>query len=231
MGTSRSFRSPRQPRWHSVLAYIANDEPHELIRAELFNAGVLDGWNGELGRPGISVYVSALVEAHGQLSGAMREAVRPEDAIEQIVGSTRERALRLGAGPSLAIAERALIRTLIGAARGPIALGTSDRQQAVAAWESGRGSPAGLVSRFLGEVLHQYTCHVIARDAGQIVGHGAYEGARSVRHLERSLASEARLVGASVEVSGSAAELPHRWPSLVNEAFRRAATPPAVSGG
>src|SRR5215207_9690622 len=174
MGTSRSFRSPAVPRWHSVLTHIANDDPQELIRAELFNAGVLDGWNAELGRAGISVYVEALVEAHERLGGAMRQSARPEEAIEQIVASTRDRALREDAGPTLAIAERALTRTLISAAREGVALSASEPAQAADAWERSRGRPADLVGRFLGEVLHQFTCHVIARDAGQIVGRGAY---------------------------------------------------------
>lgn len=232
MGTSRSFRSPSVPRWHSVLAHIANDDPHKLIRAELFNAGVLDGWNSEFGRAGISVYVEALVETHGQLGGALREAARPEGAIEQVVASTRERALREDAAPTLAIAERALARTLIGTAReGVAALSVSEPARAAETWEQNRGSPAHLVGRFLGEVLHQFTCHVIARDAGQIVGRGHYDGARAVRLLERSLAHEAQQVGASIEVSGSAADLPGRWPSLVDEAFRRAAAPPDVADG
>ena len=68
MGTSRSFRSPPVPRWNAVIAHIANDEPHELIRAELFNAGVLDGWSEELGRPGVAHLVAALVSAHGHLA-------------------------------------------------------------------------------------------------------------------------------------------------------------------
>lgn len=231
MGTSRSFRSPSAPRWHSVLAHIAADDPHELIRAELFNAGVLDGWNAEFGRPGISVYVEALVEAHGQLGDALREAPRPQDAIEQLVARTRERSLRADAAPTLAIAEQALTRTLLSTTRQDAPLGDTQGAQAAQTWESQRGSPAALVGRFLGEVLHQFTCHVIARDAGQIVGHGPYEGARAVRLLERSLAREARQVGASVEVAGSPAELPSRWPSLINQAFRRAAAPPASRDG
>ena len=231
MGTSRSFRSPGTPRWRSIIGHIANDDPHELIRAELFNAGVLDGWNEEFARPGIKVYVDALVGAHGDLSEALREAARPQDAIEQLVSETRNEALRTDAAPTLAIAERALTRTLLGTVREGAPLGASEPNVASEAWERQRGTPASLVSRFLGEVLHQFTCHVIARDAGQIVGRGAYEGARSVRLLERDLARNAQQVASAIDVSGSAAELSGRWSTLVDEAFRRAAAPPAGSDG
>jgi hypothetical protein len=231
MGTSRSFRSPATPRWRSVLGHIASDDPHELIRAELFNAGVLDGWNTEFGRPGISVYVEALVEAHGGLGDALREAERPQDAIEQLVSETRQRALRTDAAPTLAIAERALTRTLLGTVREGAALSTGEPDAAGEAWDRQRGTPGSLVSRFLGEVLHQFTCHVVARDAGQIVGRGSYEGARSVRLLERALARDAQQIASTLDVAGAPGDLAGRWPSLVDEAFRRAAAPPAGSDG
>ena len=188
MGTSRSFRSPASPRWKSVLGHIATDDPQELIRAELFNAGVLDGWNAEFGRPGISVYVEALVAAHASLGDALREAARPQDVVEQLVSETRQRALRTDAAPALAIAERALTRTLLSTVREGAALAMSEPAGAGDTWERQRGTPAALVGRFLGEVLHQFTCHVVARDAGQIIGRGPYEGAQSVRLLERALA-------------------------------------------
>jgi hypothetical protein len=226
MGTSRSFRSPPVPRWNAVIAHIANDEPHEQIRAELFNAGVLDGWSEEFARPAIAHLVVALVAAHGQLAERLREVTRPEAAIEGAAAIARQDALRLDDAPALAVAERAFIRTLIGTAREGTTLGESTPAQAAEAWEANRGTPASLVGRFLGEVLHQFTCHVIARDAGQIVGRGSFEDARAVRHLERSLAEQARDVGSAVEVSGPATELPQRWASLVHDAFGRAATLP-----
>jgi hypothetical protein len=231
MGTSRSFRSPPVPRWNAVIAHIANDEPHEQIRAELFNASLLDGWSDEFGRPGVAHLVTALVDAHGHLAERLREAPRPETAIETAIADARQEALRIDGSPALAVAERALARTLIGSAREGIALGESTPDQAAEAWDASRGTPATLVSRFLGEVLHQFTCHVIARDAGQIVGRGAFTDARAVRALERSLAREARDLASSVEVSGSPSELPHRWPSLVTAAFTRAASPPRTAGG
>lgn len=231
MGTSRSFRSPATPRWKSVLGHIGTDDPQELIRAELFNAGVLDGWNAEFGRPGISMYVEALVAAHDNLGDALRQATRPQDAIEQVVSETRQRALRADAAPTLAIAERALTRTLLGTVRDRAALAASESAEASETWERQRGTPAALVGRFLGEVLHQFTCHVVARDAGQIIGRGPHQDAGSVRRLERALARDAQQVAATVTVSGPASELPSRWPSLVDEAFRRAAAPPAGADG
>jgi hypothetical protein len=231
MGTSRSFRSPATPRWHAVLAQIANDEPHELIQAELFNAGLLDGWNAELGRPGISVYVEALVAAHGQLATQLGEAHRPEEAIESLVAATRDRALREDDAPALALAERALTRTLISTARAGVSLAECEPAQAAAAWDDARGSPAGLVQRFLGEVLHQFASHVIARDAGQIVGRGSYESVQAVRALERSLAHQARAVSDEVDVSGHPAELSGRWSRFVDDAFHRASTHRAGSDG
>ena len=124
-----------------------------------------------------------------------------------------------------------LTRTLIGVARQKIALGESTPDQAAQAWEHNRGTPASLVGRFLGEILHQFTCNVVARDAGQIVGRGPYEGARAVRNLERTLAEQARDIGSSIDVSGTASELPQRWSGLIDDAFKRAAAPPVSRDG
>ena len=231
MGTSRSFRSPDTPRWNAVLAQISNDEPHHQIRAELFNAGVLDGWNEQFGRPGVAHLVEALVEAHRGLAGQLRQSNRPDTAIETLVAAARQGALRTGETPALAVAERALIRTLVRTARDDTALSESTPAQAAEAWEKNRGTPASLVGRFLGEVLHQFTCHVIARDAGQIVGTGPYEGARGVRGLERALAEEARELGASISVPAAEADLPRVWKALVNDAFTKAASPPVTPDG
>lgn len=196
-----------------------------------FNAGVLDGWSEEFGRPGVAHLVAALVDAHGHLAEQLREVPRPEAAIEATVASARQEALRIDEAPALAVAERALVRTLISTAREEVALSDSTPEQAAAAWENNRGTPESLVSRFLGEILHQFTCHVIARDAGQIVGRGTYEDARAVRQLERSLASQARELGSAVEVSGAAGELSERWSSVVDDAFKRAAAPPRTNRG
>jgi hypothetical protein len=108
MGTSRSFRSPPYPRWNAVIAHIANDEPREQIRAELFNASVLDGWGEEFGRPGVARLVVALVEAHGHLAERLREAPRPETAIETAVATARQEALRIDGAPALAVADEHL---------------------------------------------------------------------------------------------------------------------------
>ncbi|MGO9762690.1 MAG: hypothetical protein ACLP1Q_15655 [Solirubrobacteraceae bacterium] len=231
MGTSRSFRSPATPRWNAVIAQIGNDEPPAQIRAELFNAGNLDGWASELGRPAMSLYVEGLVEAHGSLGLLMRESTRPEEAIDDLVARTRVRALREEAAPALAIAERALTRTLLKAARTDRALADSTPQEAGGAFEAARGSPAELVQRFLGEVLHQYACHVVARDAGQIVGRGKIRGTREVRALERRLAGDALEIADRVRVRGTASELPSRWAGIVAEAFREAATRPGSRDG
>jgi hypothetical protein len=231
MGTSRSFRSPDTPRWNAVIAHIANDEPRAQIRAELFNAGTLDGWATELGRPAISVYVEGLVEAHSALGSLLRESALPEHAIEELVARTRERALREEAAPALAIAERALTRTLLKTARADRPLAETRPQDAGETFEAARGSPAELVRRFLGEVMHQYTCHVVARDAGQIVGRGEISGAREARALERGLAEDAMRVAERVSVTGSEGELPSRWASIVADAFREGAARPGSADG
>ncbi|MEA2766986.1 MAG: hypothetical protein QOK07_3390 [Gemmatimonadaceae bacterium] len=219
------------PRWNAVIAHIVNDEPHEQIRAELFNAGALDGWSDQFASPAVAHLVTALVAAHEGLADQLRQVDRPEAAIENAVASARQEALRLDGAPALAVAERALIRTLIGTAREGIALGASTPDQAAQAWENNRGTPASLVGRFLGEVLHQFTCHVVARDAGQIVGRGSFANARAVRQLEQSLAAQAREVSSAVDVSGAARDLPQRWSSLIHDAFRTAATPPHANDG
>lgn len=231
MGTSRSFRSPATPRWQSVLAQIVNAEPAEQVRAELFNAGRLDGWDSVLGAGAIAgAFVEALVNAHGTL-GARLRAEGAELAIAQVAAGAREQALRAEGAPGVALAERALQRTLLRAARPePTATGAG-AEAAAEAFERARGSPAQLVQSYLGDVLHQYTCHVVARDAGRLIGRGEIGGARDVRALERALAEDARRVAERVVVAGAPAELPARWPVLVRKAFSEAAARPGGARG
>lgn len=232
MGTSRSFRSPPTPRWQSVLAQIANAEPAEQVRAELFNAGQLDGWDAVLGTRAIaSAFVEALVDAHETLPARLREAERAEFAIADVVANARAEALRVEGAPGVALAERALQRTLMRAARPEPTAGEPGAEGAAVAFEHSRGSPAELVQSYLGDVLHQYTCHVIARDAGQLVGRGEIAGARDVRMLERRVAEDARRVADRIDVAGAPGELPQRWSTFVRAAFSEAAARPRGTRG
>jgi hypothetical protein len=231
MGTSRSFRSPAVPRWQSVLAQIANAEPAEQVRAELFNAGRLDGWDTVLGAGAIAgPFVEALLDAHGTLGGRLR-AERVELAIAQVAAGAREQALRGEGAPGVALAERALQRTLLRAARTEPIATTAGTEGAAEAFERARGSPAQLVQAYLVDILHQYICHVVARDAGQLIGRGEIAGAREVRALERRLAEDARRVAEQVVVAGPPGELSARWPALVREAFSKAAARPGGAHG
>ncbi len=227
MGTSRSFRSPAVPRWQSVLAQIANAEPAEQVRAELFNAGRLDGWDTVLGTGAIaSAFIEALVDAHGTLGARLRGAERVELAIAEVTANAREQALRVEGAPGVALAERALQRTLLRAARPELAVAEGGTEGAAEAFERARGSPAQLVQSYLGDVLHQYTCHVIARDAGQLIGRGEIARARDVRVLERRVAEDARRVAERIDVAGAPGELSERWPTFVRAAFSEAAARP-----
>jgi hypothetical protein len=223
MGTSVSFRSPNRPRWNAVIARIKDGDSPEAIRAELFNAGLLDGWAAELSRPAIGHYAEAVVEAHATFAHYLSQADQPEAAIQDVVNRARARALAEDNAPAVAVVERALARTLIAGSRGEGALADSTPEEASAAWVAQRGDrPADLIQRFLGEVLHQYTAHVVARDAGKLLGHPRFERATDVRRLERELSAKARDMAAGVEVSGTGEQLAARWEAFVHQAFKLA---------
>jgi hypothetical protein len=230
MGTSVSHRSPNVPRWNAVIARILDEDDPRNIQAELFNAGSLDGWDTELGRGAVTRFVEALVEAHGSFANALTAAERPELAVQGLVEAVRQRALSEEGAPGVALAERAFARTLLATARPQAPPAEEAAQSPAERWESARGSPPELVQRFLGEVLHQYTRHIVARDAGQLLGRPGFEKATSVRNLERDLSSRARALSARVDVEGSAAQLVARWSDYVQRAFREGAALPDADG-
>jgi hypothetical protein len=231
MGTSVSHRSPNVPRWNAVIRRILDEDDPQNIQAELFNAGSLDGWDKELGRGAVGRFVEALVEAHGSFGDALTTAERPELAVQRLVDTVRQRALAEEGAPGVALAERAFARTLLITTRAPAPpAGGAAAESPAERWESARGSPPELVRRFLGEVLHQYTSHVVARDAGQLLGRPGFERVMSVRRLERELSQQARGLAGRVEVEGSAPQLVARWSEYVERAFREGAALPDADG-
>jgi hypothetical protein len=230
MGTSVSHRSPNVPRWNAVIARILDEDDPRNIQAELFNAGALDGWNAELGRGAIRHFVEGLVEAHGSFGDALASAKLPELAVQELVDAVRQRALAEEGAPGIAVAERAFARTLLITTRVEPAGAEEGGRAAAARWESNRGSPPELIQRFLGEVLHQYTSHIIARDAGQLLGRPGFEKAASIRKLERELSRQARAISAQVLVEGSRTQLVARWAEYVEHAFRIGAALPDADG-
>ena len=227
MGTSRSFRSPATPRWHDSPLAHRERRSTRTDPAELFNAGVLDGWNAEFGRPGIS-------RLRGGASRGARRARRRVSERRAALG--RDRATRRFRNPptctaqrrcsNSAIAERALTRTLLGTAREDAASRLRGPTRLLDAWDRHRGTPAELVSRFLGDVLHQFTCHVSPATPDRSSAAVPHE--RESRATARGSGRDESQVPRRLDRRRVAArDLPRRWPSLINEAFRRAAAPGA----
>jgi hypothetical protein len=219
MGTSTSFRSPDHPRWNAVIARYLAHAPTEQVRAEIFNAG--PEWAEELGQPAIAAVAEALVAAHELLYHRLAQAERPDLAIQDTVADARRHALTESGGPALAVAERALQRTLIGVVRGDRALMEMSASEASDAWLANRGpDPSPLVRRFLGEVLHQFTSHVVARDAGRLLGRKGYETGEHVRRLERELAEAARSVAEAVQLPAEIERPSAWWAEAITAAFQ-----------
>ena len=227
MGTSVSFRSPNTPRWQALRGSLETSESLERIRSELFNAG--ESWADEFADAAIAPFLRALLRAYDTMADAVSGVERPEWAILSIVREARSESIAAGAPASLAIAERALMRTLVDAMRGNSPLSASSAGEAASAWQANRGaSAAGLAQRYLAEVVQQFALHAVSREAAavfrrtgdagasrelaQSVGETAAEAARSARFEDGELREEpARAWAAAVRAVFSVGQrLPSR---------------------
>lgn len=227
MGTSVSHRLPTTPRWNAVRARLLADGSIDAVRAELFNAGELDGWARELASPQIGKYVEALVDAHRSFAETLAHTERPNQAVQELVESVGRSALREESASAIAVAERALARTLIETARGDGLLSESTPREASEAWTRDRGAQANvLVQRFLGEVLHQFAAHCIGREVGDLAGRANFPTSGNARLIEKQVAVDARSVAERISLDGADRGLVARWPAVVGEAFRAASRLP-----
>jgi hypothetical protein len=167
VGTSVSFRSPNTPRWQALRASLETSESFDRIRSELFNAG--ESWGEEFAHEAIAPFVTGLVRAFDTLAEALRSVDRPEHAVLPIVREARAEAVAAGAPASVALAERALMRTLVEAMRMETPLSAMSSDDAGRTWETKRGASASvLAQRYLAEVIRQFALHAVSRDAASV---------------------------------------------------------------
>jgi hypothetical protein len=167
MGTSVSFRSPNTPRWQAFRSSVEASESLERVRSELFNAG--QSWAEEFASDAIGPFVRGLIRAYDTLGDSLERAERPERALLPIVREARLEAVAAGAPASLAIAERALMQTLVMTMRRTVPLSETSSADAAAAWQAKRGhSAAALAQRYLTEVIRQFALHAVSREAAAV---------------------------------------------------------------
>ncbi len=222
MGTSISFRSPRTPRWQALNAAYEAQLPLEHMRALVFAAGETD-WAPALGDPALATFVDALAAAHEEMPARFGQSDRPDSVILECVRDARRALETDGFTPAISIAERALRAVLIGVTQGDSSLDELDSKTAAEQWVANRGQDAAaLVHSFLGELLSQYTRHVVARDLPRLLGTGAMSNVEDLRSSSQALAAEAQSVGRSFELPSRDVEvLAAQWSELVAAAFAR----------
>lgn len=196
MGTSVSFRSPNTPRWQALRTSLETSESFDRIRSELFNAG--ESWGEEFAHAAIAPFVAGLLRAYDTLAETLGQVDRPERAVLPIVREARAEAIAAGAPASLAIAERALMRTLVEAMRADAPLSEISSADAARAWEVNRGpSAAAFAQRYLGEVLRQFALHTVSRDAASVFRRTQDAGAS--RDFARAVSDTAAAVAGSAQ--------------------------------
>lgn len=220
MGTSASFRAPKVPRWQAFTTSLQQGLPLERMQSELFNAG--RDWEQALSTPAIAAFAVAVLDAHGTLAERLRTVERPEQAIQQALGSARQAATGDEGSAATALAERALVAVLTRAAAGEGSLASSDAATAAEQFMATRGSPQQLVGGYVGELLGQYARHVTAREAGSLTGGDPGLTVRETRVLTRRLASAAGDVGrAATPSTDDASALRAAWRGVIADAFAR----------
>jgi hypothetical protein len=188
----------------------------------VFAAGETE-WAPALGEPSLSRFVEALAAAHSELPARFGASERPDVVILDCVRDARRALEAEGFTPAISIAERAMRAVLIRATQGESSLDQLDGEEAAAQWVANRGpDAAALVQSYLGELLSQYTRHVVARDLPRLLGTREISDVRDLRSATQALAAEADSVGRSVEFPTRDAEvLASRWPELIAAAWAR----------
>ncbi len=228
MGTSVSVRSPANGRrWIVVRASIQNGAPVHEALAAIMVAASSDAWRSMLESPGIQVYAERAAAAWEEMPARLeRQPVR--EAVNGVVEQARTDALAAGGGLAVALAERALARTLLER--------FSDREPdgavpALSGWRESRGlSPGDLAGAFLVETMRQLASHLFARDASAFTGTAAIPDARALRELTRAVGD------AAAETTQPARAILHRqgaagWIEGVRLAFQTGAGRRPSAGG
>jgi hypothetical protein len=225
MGTSISHRSPETARWRAVQAAYAEGLTDSRVALEILRAA--EDWRPALRSEAIAHYVEALEVAHASFADRLRATRLAPEAVQAVVEEVRKAALASrGDISGVALAERALQRTLVDAARSQRPLVDTDGPEAATAWTRNRGTaPAELVGRFVGELFRQFTRHVVARDLAALVGHPRFKDVTEAHNYRSRLAEHI------ADQASEAYELSYRrqpqgaWQRAVDEVFAPASPP------
>lgn len=212
MGTSASYRSPTTPRWSAFVSALVGDEALDRVRSELFNAG--NEWRDALAAPAIASFASTVEGLFGGLVERLESAASPTIVVGQVLADARAASHEAGFSPAAPVAERALARLLLSGLGG-----ASTPAGAAEQWVANRGGSANeAVARYLGEVLAQFTRHVVDREAGRLAERNV--GAAASASLSVELAGRARALALVADGIGDPADrVATRWSQLVSAAF------------
>jgi hypothetical protein len=167
--------------------------------------------------------LSAVVSSFDAVPGELER--RSPDAVVRAIGDAAYDAAVASSGDlsGLSIAERALQRTLISCLRNDRLISETSAQEAAASWVSRRGaSPHDLATRFIGEVLDQFSRHVVARDVGGLVGGDALPNAEAARALAGRIAATVATQATRVFAASAAeTDVESAWHRAIDTAFSR----------
>lgn len=187
MGTSISNRSPDTARWRAVRSAYLHGLPDERVALEITRAA--EPWREALLSPAVAAFLSTIVDSFEDVPRQLAQA-EPDAVVRNITEAAYEAAVASSGDVSgLAMAERALQRTLISCLRREGLISETSRVEAAAQWIERRGgAPRDLAARFVADVLQQFGRHVIARDVGGLVGTERFPNTEAARTFAARIA-------------------------------------------
>jgi hypothetical protein len=195
--------------------------PDERVAVEIAHAA--QPWREALSSPAVDAYLDAIVSSFDAVPRELEH--RSPDAVVRGIADAAYDAAVSSAGDlsGLPIAERALQRTLISCLRGERLISETPAREAADSWVTRRGAePRDLATRFVGEVLDQFSRHVVARDVGGLIGGEALPSAEAGRALAGRIAAIVT-AQATRAFAASAAEtdVESAWHHAIDTAFSR----------
>lgn len=224
MGTSISYRSPREPRWHAFVAALQSPQiTIQRARSELFNAGA--AWKQEFSNRAIASYADTLRELFDGLPARATNAIHSQALVHELLEVAQARSRAEGQSGAGALAFRAFSVVLVRALGDSLLSVSSTPRELANSWILHRGSSkAEIVADYLGELLGQFARHVTDREAGRLISMGVRSG--DAERLADALAIEARTIGVEVGLSTDNQSTTQSWAQLVDQAFEVGQTLP-----
>jgi hypothetical protein len=221
VGTSVSNRSPDTPRWRAVRSAYLHGLPEARIASEIAHAA--QSWRGALSSPAVGAYLSAVVTSFDAVPTEL-EHRSPDAVVRGIADAAYDAAVASSGDLSgLPIAERALQRTLISCLRADRLISETPAEEAAATWMNRRGAePRDLATHFVGEVLDQFSRHVVARDVGGLIGGDALPNPEAARALGgRIAATVATQAMHAFAASAAETDVREAWHFAIESTFSR----------